>query len=99
MAGQEPDAGPYEPTLGGDRLRHEVAELGGESASETTTEIEADPLAHIPESTGSTLSPLDDRLTDIMATALVVLGFLLIVAVGVALLATIARYTWGLFRP
>jgi hypothetical protein len=97
MTSQEPDAGPYEPTLGGDRLRHD-AEPVVEAAPETATGLEADPLAHIPESTGSNLSPLDDRLTDLMATAIVVLGFLLIVAVGVALLATIGRYTWGLFH-
>ncbi|MFN3432513.1 MAG: hypothetical protein ACK46X_21530 [Candidatus Sericytochromatia bacterium] len=100
MTSQEPDAGPYEPTLGGDRLRHE-AEPPREAGMDTATEpaLEADPLAHIPESTGRALSPVDERLTDIMATAIVVLGFLLIVAVGVAILATVVRYTWRLFHP
>lgn len=98
MAGQEPDAGPYEPALGGDRLRHE-AEPTLEAGTEPATVVEADPLAHIPESSGSTLSPVNDRLTDIMATVIVVLGFLLIVAVGVAILATVVRYTWRLFHP
>lgn len=93
---QEPEA--LEPSLGGDRLRQESEATAQEDL--TPPESEPDRLAHIPESngSGSSLSPFESRMADAMAMAVVVLGFLLIMAVGVALLVTIAKYTWGLFR-